>query len=358
MKLRSDVSPEKKPVVWWPMIFAIFAGFVFVGPYGRHAALSEWALVALGFLAFLALYAVTLVKWYERRVVLWTITGVSLLGFVYAPFNEGAALYLIFATSFVPFAVEGDIRLSVAIIATILAIAGVESWVLRLPWYFWTYAGAYSVILGAAHIFAARQIKTDESLTKMMERERIARDLHDVLGHTLSLIVLKSELAGRLLDQNPERAKAEIADVENISRGALAEVRQTITGYQAETLPQAFARARAMLKAAGVMVDFRPASVDMSPAHEGILALVLREAITNVVRHSRAKMCRLELRQLNGGCKLEILDDGCGGPYVEGSGLRGMRARVEALGGTLELVPDSGTRLTITLPRHPGGSEE
>jgi two-component system sensor histidine kinase DesK len=358
MNPRTIASPEKKPVAWWPLIFAIFIGFVFVGPYFRHAGRREWALDIFGVVAFFTFYSVALARWYDRRVALWMLAGVTMLGFIYAPYNEGAALYIIFATSFVPYIVGGDIKLSVAIIGLILAVVGLESWLLHLPWYYWAYSGGYSVIIGAANIFSARQAFATERLAKMAERERIARDLHDVLGHTLSVIVLKSELAGKLLDRDPGRARAEIADVEKISREALAEVRHTISGYQAENLKDAFERARATLETAGVAVESRSEKVDITAAEEGVLALVLREAVTNVVRHAGAKKCELKLQETDGACRLEIYDDGRGGLHSEGFGRRGMRERIEALGGTLKQETQSGTRLIITLPLSSGTGTE
>jgi two-component system sensor histidine kinase DesK len=129
------------------------------------------------------------------------IAGVTLLGVIFAPFNDGAALFIIYAASFVPYAVGGEARLSAALIALILAIVGVESWLLHLKWVFGALSVGYSVILGAGNTYAARQSFAEVRLAKMAERERIARDLHDVLGRTLSVIILKAELAGKLLDR-------------------------------------------------------------------------------------------------------------------------------------------------------------
>ena len=212
------------------------------------------------------------------------------------------------------------------------------------------YSVGYAVVLGAGNTYAARQAFAAERLAKMAERERIARDLHDVLGHTLSVIILKAELAGKLLDRDLQRAKAEIADVEKISREALAEVRHTIRGYRSEGLQVEIERAKSTLETAGVAVEYHSARVGITPAQESVLALALREAVTNVVRHAQAKTCRLQLLQVNGVCRLEIQDDGRGGLHAEGDGLRGMRERIEALGGSLLQDAHAGTKLTITLP--------
>ncbi|HXY49208.1 MAG TPA: sensor histidine kinase [Terriglobales bacterium] len=189
-----------------------------------------------------------------------------------------------------------------------------------------------------------------EHLAKVAERERIARDLHHLLGHTLSLIALKSELAGKLLDRDPSQAKVEIRDVEEASRHALAEVRQAILGYRAKGLAEEFKQAQATLETAGGEVESRIPDMQLPATHETVLSLALREAVTNIVRHARAHRCSMHLDRQNGHCYLEIHDDGQGGDQLEGNGLRGMRERVESLGGSLDRDTYQGTRIRITLP--------
>jgi two-component system sensor histidine kinase DesK len=191
-----------------------------------------------------------------------------------------------------------------------------------------------------------------EHLAKTAERERIARDLHDVLGHTLSVIILKSELASRMADKDPARAVQEIREVERISREALAEVRSALKGYRAAGLNAEIAQARATLETAGIRVQASAAldALQLGSAQEGVLSLVIREAVTNILRHAHATECNLRLTQADGVCMLQIADNGCGALGTEGQGLRGMRQRVEMLGGSLERTTSPGTTLTITLP--------
>jgi two-component system sensor histidine kinase DesK len=162
---------------------------------------------------------------------------------------------------------------------------------------------------------------------------------------------LKSELAGKLMDRDPERAGREIREVENISRQALSEVRDAIRGYRSQGLVAELAQAKATLETAGVAVQCDAATTLQLPAmQESVLSLAVREGVTNVVRHANARSCRLRIEQQNGICRLEIADDGQGFITMEGNGLRGMRERVEMLGGTLDRRNKSGTTLTITLP--------
>jgi two-component system sensor histidine kinase DesK len=223
------------------------------------------------------------------------------------------------------------------------------------------YSALFPVIIGAGNTFFAernrmnRQLRKAneevEQLAKVAERERIARDLHDVLGHTLSVITLKSELAGKLITRDPDRAGREIREVEEISRQALSEVRAAIRGYRTQGLVAELAHAKSTLETAGLTVQCDAATTMQLPAvQESVLSLAVREGVTNVVRHAQARSCRLRLEQQNGSCRLEIQDDGQGFATLEGNGLRGMRERVEMLGGTLERMNRSGTMLVITLP--------
>jgi two-component system sensor histidine kinase DesK len=177
--------------------------------------------------------------------------------------------------------------------------------------------------------------------------------MHDVLGHTLSLITLKSELARKLVDRDPERAKQEMRDVENTSRAALADVREAISGYRSDGIFAELARARATLETAGVKMECETARVSLSPAQESVLSLALREAVTNVVRHAQAQNCVVRLVHDDQLCKLEVADDGSGACAPEGNGLRGMRERLESVGGSLVRQTELGTRLIIQLPLAP-----
>jgi two-component system, NarL family, sensor histidine kinase DesK len=189
-----------------------------------------------------------------------------------------------------------------------------------------------------------------EHLAKVAERERIARDLHDVLGHTLTLISVKSTLAGKLLDKDLVKAKSEIADIEKVSREAMAEIRNTLRGYSSYKLSEELQRAQSALESAGVAVNTDSIEVPLTPAQESVAALIMREAVTNVVRHAQAQHCSLRVARNDGTCVLEIQDDGCGGFANEGNGLRGMRERVEALGGTFRYKTSAGTKLSFEFP--------
>jgi len=184
------------------------------------------------------------------------------------------------------------------------------------------------------------------------ERLRFARDLHDLIGHSLSVIALKSELAGRLIKNTPGLAAHEVEDIENVARGALREVREAVAGYRQPTLAAELAGAHEALTAAGIEYHVHQDHAPLPPAVEAVLAWTVREGVTNVMRHSQAKRCAIRITNQDGRATVEVVDDGRGGTLQPGSGLRGLRERVLERGGTLtaEPLPHEGFRLRVTLP--------
>jgi two-component system sensor histidine kinase DesK len=348
--------PPHKDIGWTPYVWLIYLGFFLLNPFLQHASRAMWTAMGLGIVLFLPLYFAG--YWLRDRRNLWIVAAIALLGFAFAPFNPGASVFIVYASSFAAF--TGSAAFAAALILLLTASVGVETWLLHLHPVFWINGTVTSIAIGAVNIhfaqrsYANRQLRMAheeiQHLARIAERERIARDMHDVLGHTLSLVILKSELASKLVEHDPQRAAGEIRDIEQAAREALAEVRNTISGYHAGTLEEELLRARATLDTAGIALEYEASSLSLPPAQEMVLALALREAITNIVRHAHAKHCRLRLEQTHNTCLLEIADDGRGGTSEEGNGMRGMRARIEALEGKILRVTNTGTRLTIELP--------
>ncbi len=189
------------------------------------------------------------------------------------------------------------------------------------------------------------------------ERERIGRDLHDILGHSLTAIAVKAGLARRLLDRDPAAATAEISDVEQLAREALKDVRATASGYREVSLAGELSVAASVLRAAGIRAEIPQAVDGVDPDDREIFGYVVREGVTNVVRHSDARTCRISL----GERSVEIRDDGSAVPTTtgdQGSGLRGLSRRIDARGGTLTAGPQpgGGFLLSVTLPPVGSGS--
>jgi two-component system sensor histidine kinase DesK len=346
--------------------YIAYLGFLLLDPILQHHGARLWPGTIAVIAAFLVLFTIYVRTQHERwhRIV---IAGTFVLGLITIPWNTGGCTFFVYVAAFIPFSFA-SLRTTLALFAIEIASIAAEVYFLHLNWFVGFLSIFLLAIIGGSNIFFAEQKRTNavilrqqeevEAMAAVAERERIARDLHDVLGHTLSVIVLKSELAGRLLLSDEAamhtRAAAEIADVERTARTALAEVREAIGGYRSKGLLAEIEAARRTLDAAGVTLtcDLLPeASGKLTPQQETTLALSLREAVTNIVRHAHATVCTLHFGLLNGRHSLLISDNGAAtASLIEGNGLRGMRERVEALGGEFSLAHDGGTRLAIQLP--------
>jgi two-component system sensor histidine kinase DesK len=206
------------------------------------------------------------------------------------------------------------------------------------------------------------------------ERARFARDLHDLLGHTLSVIALKAELAGKLIASDPDRAAQEVEEVEDVARNALGEVRLAVSGYRQPTLDGELAGARLALSAAGIDADVVRPEVSLAPEVEAVMAWTVREGATNVIRHSGARRCTVRLTAGRTDAVIEVLDDGASGGAMAsvdsvtsgdagvsgmpgdaraaGNGISGLGERARALGGHVEAGkrPEGGFRLAVVVP--------
>ncbi|NGO70578.1 TerD family protein [Streptomyces boncukensis] len=195
------------------------------------------------------------------------------------------------------------------------------------------------------------------------ERLRFSRDLHDLLGHTMSVVVIKAEAVRRLAPRDLEAALAQAADIEAVGRQALTEIREAVTGYREGSLAAELERARSALEAAGIEPVVRQSGPPLPPQAEALLGWVVRECATNAVRHSCAARCEIEVRAGEERARLTVTDDGrgparpagsgaTGGGPVGGSGLKGLAERLAAAGGTLDSGPDGrrGFRVVAELP--------
>ncbi len=197
------------------------------------------------------------------------------------------------------------------------------------------------------------------------ERLRLSRDLHDLLGQTLSMITLKSELARHLIAESPERCAQELSEIERVARQTLREVREAVAGYRQPRLESELEGARQLLSAAGIDSQIEPNTLLLPPETSAVLAWTVREGVTNVIRHSRARHCEITLIQGNGTVGAAVINDGGREVRAEspsgrpGLGLAGLRERVSALGGRMEaghlaLSGKEHFRVRVELPIHPG----
>ncbi|HDR3887727.1 TPA: sensor histidine kinase [Bacillus cereus] len=199
---------------------------------------------------------------------------------------------------------------------------------------------------------ANEQIK---DLVKREERQRIARDLHDTLGHTLSLITLKSQLVEKLIVKNPERASMEAKEITQTSRTALKQLRELISDMRMITVEEELEQIKAILQAANIELEVKQEanSSSLSPIEQNILGMCLREAVTNVVKHSKATVCIVSILESQGELILKVEDNGVGleEQNHDGNGIRGIKERIALIDGLVELdTINPGTLLTVKVP--------
>jgi two-component system, NarL family, sensor histidine kinase DesK len=352
---------SKSPWRWQAGSSLIYALFVFLGPIISGASWQTWLITAGSFVVFVLLYVDYFAHWAGPRPrQLADLVGIGLLGLMLIPFNSGGTTYMIYVAALSPFLLKP--RRAILLFVVVTALLWVEMAWLGTPdrWVLSGWITGIIFIVGVGNLFLGDRVRQHallrraqedvEEMAKVAERERIARDLHDVLGHTLSVIALKSELASKLADVDPVRATQEIREVERVSREALGEVRAAVEGYKSRGFSGELRSAVQTLSSAGVRLDVLMDEVAMSARQETVLALALRETITNVVRHARASVCRVVLGVDQGELMLTIQDDGVGGPLQEGHGLIGMRERVRSAGGTLDVEASRGVKVCVRLP--------
>lgn len=351
--------PDKPGINWVPYLCLLTVLLVPLDTYFGNSSTVEWIATGTAIAIFLPLYFWSF--WLRGWKAALPIGGMAALGLLVTPFNSSASIFILYASGVVGFLANA--KRSVAALAIIITAVALQSWLLGYGVGYWAPTIVLAVVFGG---FCINWLETDrtnaklrmkqeeiERLAKIAERDRIARDLHDLLGHTLSLNVLKARLAKRLISRDVDKAIQEISDIERISRDALQEVREAVQGYRTVGLVGELENALLALEAADITAEFSTAEITLEPVQDSTLAMILREAITNVIRHSDAKHCRVQLSQSDSAIELEIDDDGRGGRFVEGSGLSGMRERLIATSGTLHIDSSYGMKVTASLPALP-----
>jgi two-component system sensor histidine kinase DesK len=353
--LRSPrLLPPNDYLGWTPYAWLVYLPVFFVQP-AIEGSTVRWLLCGAGTIVFLASYFRG--YWVRDRGLIPVILVQVALAVSFTPINTGAYVFFIYAASF---ASQMQRRNEALLwIGGVVGAGLVAAYAYDAPVYYWLGHGVFAPLIAGVnlHFAGVQRANTKlrlaqeeiEHLATVAERERIARDLHDVLGHTLSLIVLKAELASKLAERDPARAVQEIRDVEQVSRAALREVREAIRGYR-PTLVDEVARARSLLDAARISADVEMGELALPREREEVIALALREAVTNVVRHSGASHAHIRVWRDGDRAMLEVTDDGRRESAAEGDGLRGMRERVELLGGAVSRAFDRGMRLTVAMP--------
>lgn len=355
-------------------VWLVYLGALAFQPiFDPDADALDWLAVALLVAAFLPIYFATF-RARDDGQRLWLIAALALLAFLGSLVNSGAAIFVVYAA-----ATAGHLRPMRRAAGVVLGLEAVVGLMLLvspvpMPWRAVALAPAFlfTLIMGTATALETERDRAQrrllraqeeiEHLATIAERERIARDLHDLLGHTLSVVVVKAQLAQRLIPSDPARAAAEVADIETTGRRALGEVRSAVAGYRARGLSAELDGATRALAAAGIEVETAAQVPPLHAEQETVLALAVRECVTNVVRHSGARRASIRISGSADAVVLEVADDGHGSGAPDGEGLSGMRERVATLGGSVTRTPAEpgraagqrpGTTVRVELPLAP-----
>jgi two-component system sensor histidine kinase DesK len=335
----------------------IYTLFFFIDPVLSHSR-AKWIALLIAYPIFLLSF--TLAAEVRGRIRIAAFVVLFAVGYVYIPYNMSASGIFVYPVAMLPFILQTPRRVLFIMGGQVSCMIFEMQW-LNLSRWSMAVGAFFVVIITLTNLYYAEQEKANaklrlaneeiEHLATVAERERIARDLHDLLGHTLTVIALKSELAGKLIATDPDAAANEISDIQRTSRKALAEVREAVLGYRSQGLAAEVDRARKTLAAANITLVCDGLPNELPIAEETVLSLAVRESVTNIMRHSQATECYMQFRFKDGRLHLTVRDNGKGGALEEGFGLRGMRERVEALGGRLSIESDTGTLLSIDLPQ-------
>ena len=357
-----------QPPAWVHFVWLIYVGFLFMPLLSSSPDRSWLWPTVISIPVFLALYTRVIFKFRRSNppgaAAMPEMLAMALMCFLLAPVNENANTYIIYCVAVAPFVLT-DLRRLVMFVVALFSVYACELAWLGFNGLLFVITAVVSMATGATNYMMlqnrlknlALQASGEEvhRLARLAERERISRDLHDLLGHTLSLIAIKSELAAKLMDRDRAAAGREVTEVMNIAREALRQVRTAVTGIRSAALEGEIASARAMLETAGVALTYERDGTVLPPEVETTVAMIIREAVTNIQRHARAGFAAIHVLLDEGAEKavlLRVSDDGRGGITEPGNGLAGIRERVQALGGTLEIDSPrgKGTLLRVRVP--------
>ena len=353
---------------WLPMVHLAWSVWVFLVPAfsgGAYGFSALWAwLTLLSFPLFLALYTASVFA-APRRAYACALAMVALCLALLPWYPSGLSYFVFGCVMLQPRRGRGMLGYLCALVLLNATLLGYALHI-GYPWQALVWMPMVTAIVGVLVTVerinqerdAALRLSHDEvrRLASLAERERIGRDLHDLLGHTLSMVALKSDLAGRLLARDPAAARREIDEVSRVARDALSQVRRAVSGIRTAGIAAELASARLLLETDGIAFDYRfedgfsggalPAGV------ESALAMTVREAATNIQRHARARRAEARFGMEDSEAVLRIFDDGRGGAIVPGNGLAGMRERIEGLRGRLSISAGErgGTTLEARVP--------
>jgi two-component system sensor histidine kinase DesK len=357
LKIHYFLLPQDEDIGYAVYSNLLFLSLFFGNLYFRPVHGIDMVITIAGLMTFLVIYFRAFSA--QKSDLIYYIAAMCLIGVGLSEINIGANVFFIYAAAF-----SGELYNKKKAFITLLSVLGFiifYSVITDKSSYFWLPAIFMSITLGLLNINRTEVLKKNNALkqsqqetkhlAKIAERERISRDLHDLLGHSLSVITLKSELAGKMIDKgvSPEKIKTEIKAVEELSRKTLAQVRDAVKGYNIATIQGELLQVRVATEAAKIELIANIELELLSTDIESELALIIREAITNVIRHAETEKVWIDLKQVANHLTLTISDQGQITAIKEQSGMQNMRTRINQLGGEMNVLSAPSTQLKFTL---------
>lgn len=363
----TDVKRGPGRLAWFPrrqVVHVAYLANLAWQPSFAPDPLLPWLLAGLIVVVFIPLFVASFHP--SARVRHMVLVTTVVLGVLTTPLNVGASVLFVYAgvmAAELPRRRSTQWLIGMTLLMVVMAAVSPIPFPYRLwgvlPSLFFMWVISFGVVEEVEQRREADRLRIDnvrvEQLATSAERERIAMDLHDLLGHSLTSLVVRAQLVQSLAGVDPAAAALEAGHLEQTARDTLHQVRAAVGGLNEMSLEDELVTARRTFDAAGIVLSARlPRDLRLTPMVERSLALALREAVTNVVRHAAARTCTVEVSAADGGgWALHVVDDGIGGTAPEGNGLRGMRERIAALGGVVERhagARGAGTAVVVTVP--------
>lgn len=365
-KIDSWLLPRNVNEQFSPYVWLIYLPLFFIPVIISHDESIDLVWTALALITFLGLYFHA--YWVKSQYVIYHIVAIVLVGTLVAFITPTACTLFIYAGAFCSRLMP--LKYAMTVLVSLLVWIASISWFFSFEMYFYQPALVFTLIVGVLNIYqcALHQNKQElilsrketQRLAQVAERERIARDLHDLIGHTFSVITIKADLAGRLLDKDLEKARIEIKQLENISRDALSQVREVVSGYRTSDLLSELANAKNVFNSVDIYFQYHfeninEQQIELDSTSNKELAIVLRELVTNIIKHAKATQVTAIIKHQNGKIVLAIQDDGQGFENFQhkGFGIKGIEERIQKLKGFVSIKTGGdyiGTLSKIGLP--------
>ncbi|MFT4806712.1 MAG: two-component system sensor histidine kinase DesK [Paraglaciecola sp.] len=365
-KIDSWLLPRNINEQFSPYVWLIYLPLFFIPVMISHHESIDLVWTALALITFLGLYFHA--YWVKSQYVIYHIVAIGLLGTLVAFITPTACTLFIYAGAFCSRLMP--LKYAMTVLVSLLVWIASISWFFSFEMYFYQPALVFTLIVGILNIYQCAlhqnkqalilSRKETQRLAQVAERERIARDLHDLIGHTFSVITIKADLAGRLIDKDLEKARIEIKQLENISRDALSQVREVVSGYRTSDLLSELANAKNVFNSVDIDFYYQFENIDeqqieLDSTNNKELAIVLRELVTNIIKHAKATQVTAIIQHQDGKIVLAMQDDGQGfeNSQHKGFGIKGIEERIQKLKGFVAIKTGgqyTGTLSEITLP--------